>query len=105
MRNLGRFADGGLPKSFWIPLLVTVAPFVASPIAAAVLSSPTDELRSLGIGLVSAIAIVGLSMAALVIGLVSKRFNRQVGAGILVGVGVGVVVGSLTCGAVMYQAE
>lgn len=88
---------------FWIALAVTVIPFVATPLVADALIAE-EHLRYLSVGLASAMTLVGLALGALLIGVVSKTLSRQVGSGILVGLAVGIVAGSLTCGAVMYQA-
>ena len=91
-----------LTRRFWVALATTLTPFVATPLVVNALTRE-QELRDLAVGAASALTLVTLAVAFLVIGLVSRIRNRQIGLGILVGLAIGIVVGGVGCFAVMAQ--
>ena len=100
MRNRRGSGDRRLTRRFWVAFSLTLAPFVATPLVVNALTRE-QELRDLAVGTTSAVTLIALTVAFLVIGLVSRIRSRQIGLGILVGLAVGVVAGGLGCFAVM----
>ena len=96
--------EGRVTRGFWIAVVATAAPFVATPFVADLLVPAEEELRELSVGLLSAVVIIGLAVAVPIVHWVSRRFRWPVGSGILVGFAMGFVLGGLSCFAVMAGA-
>lgn len=81
--------------------MATALPFVTTPFVADLLVPADEELRELSVGLVSALVLVGLTVAVPVVHWAGRRFGWPVGSGILVGFATGLVLGGLSCFSLM----
>ena len=86
-------------KRFWIALVITLAPFVFIPFIVSLLIPQSASEREVGVLVLSAISLFILEVLTLVVGIVTlaRSSTRRIGSGVMAGLGVGVVVGFVTC--------